>query len=111
MRAIRVNKQKQEYVHTEGKQKRLRAIVQGRVQGIGFRYFVMEEARRLQLTGLCRNLRNGDVEVIAEGEEGPLEALLVALGQGPRMSNVEHVEAVWLAPTGEFRTFSIASTR
>lgn len=96
---------------TEGRQKRLIAIAHGRVQGVGFRYYVMENARHLQLSGVCRNLRNGDVEVIAEGEEGALEALVVALKQGPRSSRVEDVTVVWLPPTNEFRTFMIGSTR
>lgn len=95
----------------EGKQKRLRAVVQGRVQGVGFRYFVAERAHDLRLSGLCRNLRSGDVEVIAEGEEGALEAFLAALQAGPRASRVEGVHAAWLPATGEFRTFSIAETR
>lgn len=95
----------------EGKTKRLRAVVQGRVQGVGFRYFVIEQARMLHLVGLVRNLRNGDVEVIAEGEEGPLEALLVALKNGPRMSHIENMHDSWSSATGEYRTFSVASTK
>ncbi|MCE5323853.1 acylphosphatase [bacterium] len=95
----------------EGSTKRLRAVVQGRVQGVGFRYFVIEQARMLHLVGLVRNLRNGDVEVIAEGEEGPLEAMLVALKNGPRMSYIENVHAVWSPATGEYKTFFAASTR
>lgn len=91
--------------------KRLRAVVQGRVQGVGFRYFAMERARELRLVGLCRNLSNGDVEVIAEGEEGPLEALLVALHQGPRAAHVEEVHAAWLPATGEFTAFRVTSSR
>jgi acylphosphatase len=91
--------------------KRLRAVVQGRVQGVGFRYFVQERAHELQLVGTCRNLTNGDVEVIAEGEQGALEALLVSLQNGPRMAHVEQVHAVWLPPTGEFTGFWIGSTR
>ncbi|MGC8862000.1 MAG: acylphosphatase [Armatimonadota bacterium] len=90
---------------------RLVAIVRGRVQGVGFRYFVIDRARELHLTGICRNLRNGDVEVIAEGERGALEALLVALRTGPRLAHVEEVRATWLPPTNEFTTFSIAPTR
>ena len=97
--------------YKEGKRKRLVVVVEGRVQGIGFRYFVSEEASHLRLVGLCRNLRNGSVEVIAEGEEGALEALLVALKRGPRMSRIENVHFAWLPPTNEFTTFSIASTR
>ena len=94
----------------EQSQKRLHAVVQGRVQGVGFRYFVIEEANRLHLAGVVRNLRNGDVEVIAEGEEGPLEALLVALKNGPRMAHVEKVHAVWEPTRNEFSSFIIAST-
>ena len=92
-------------------QKRLRAVVQGRVQGVGFRYFVLDRAQGLQLVGECRNLRNGDVEVIAEGEQGALEALLVALKQGPRMAHIENVHAVWSPATGEFTGFRIGGTR
>jgi len=91
--------------------KRLVAIVQGRVQGVGFRYFVAERAAELHLVGICRNLANGDVEVIAEGEQGALEALLAALHTGPRMAHVEKVHAIWLPATGEFTRFSIAPTR
>ncbi|MCE5198645.1 MAG: acylphosphatase [Armatimonadota bacterium] len=86
-------------------QKRLHAVVQGRVQGVGFRYFVMETAREFQLVGIVRNLRNGDVEVIAEGEEGALEALLVALKNGPRMARVDNVHTAWSPSTGEFTSF------
>lgn len=100
-----------EYSRVEGKHKRLRAIVQGRVQGVGFRYFVSDNARHLQLKGFCRNLRNGDVEVVAEGEEGALEALLVALKQGPRTSHVENVHAIWSPQTNEFTSFMILPTR
>ena len=91
--------------------KRLRAVVQGRVQGVGFRYWIMEQASRLKLVGTCRNLRNGDVEVVAEGEEGALEALVAMLHNGPRMAHVDNVIVIWEPPTGEFTTFSIALTR
>ena len=89
---------------------RIRVVMQGRVQGVGFRYFIQERAFELQLKGICRNLRNGDIEVIAEGERGALEALLAALENGPRMANVEKVHAVWLPATNEFIGFRIAST-
>jgi len=96
---------------SEGKKKRLEAIIQGRVQGVGFRYFVMDHASRLQLVGVCRNLRCGDVQVVAEGPEGALEALLVALHRGPTMSRVDKVHVVWRPPTQEFTSFSLAPTR
>ena len=91
-------------------QSRLRAIVQGRVQGVGYRYFVMDRASSLQLTGIVRNLRGGDVEVVAEGERGALEALLAALKSGPCMSHVQNVVTLWLEPTDEFSLFRIAGT-
>lgn len=96
---------------SEAKQRRLLAVIQGRVQGVGFRYFVNDLARQLQLTGTVRNLRNGDVEVIAEGEEGALEALLAHLHHGPSGSRVEKVHAVWSPSANEFTTFTIANTR
>lgn len=91
--------------------KRLHAVVQGRVQGVGFRYFVQERAHDLQLAGSVRNLRNGDVEVIAEGEKGALEALLVALQNGPRGAHVENVITVWSPATGELAGFRVAGTQ
>lgn len=96
---------------TERKSRRLHAVVQGRVQGVGFRYFVSETAARLRLTGICRNLRNGDVEVVAEGEQGALEALEVTLRKGPGSSRVDNIHAIWLPATGEFSKFTIAATR
>jgi len=91
--------------------KRLHAVCQGRVQGVGFRYFVQERAHDLRLTGFVRNMRNGDVEVVAEGEQGALEALLVGLQQGPRSAHVENVHTVWSPATGEFHGFRIAGTQ
>ena len=81
------------------------------VQGVGFRYFVLDAATNLRLVGLCRNLRNGDVEIIAEGENGALQAFLIAVKDGPRMAYVDNVHAVWLPATGEFTTFRIAETK
>lgn len=90
---------------------RIRAIVQGRVQGVGFRYWAAEQASRLQLVGTCRNMTNGDMEVVAEGEKGALEALEAMLHNGPRAAHIEQVHIIWQPPTGEFTTFSIAPTR
>jgi len=63
--------------------KRLHATVSGRVQGVGFRNFVQEEALKLDLTGWVRNTREGDVEVVVEGPEPALSRLMVALRRGP----------------------------
>ncbi len=90
---------------------RLRAVIQGRVQGVGFRYFATERASHLRLVGTVRNLRDGDVEVIAEGPRGALEALLAGLYHGPSMARVDNIHAVWLPATGEFTTFRHARTQ
>jgi acylphosphatase len=82
--------------------------VHGRVQGVGFRYYVQDEARRLGLRGYTRNLADGrTVEAIAEGTRGALEQLLASLRQGPPGSYVERVGATWEPATGEFSGFSI----
>jgi len=71
---------------------RRRYIVQGRVQGVGFRWFVLQEGQRLGLAGLARNLRDGSVEVVAEGSVERLTELEQALRQGPRSAHVDRVE-------------------
>ena len=68
-------------------------LVSGRVQGVGFRWFVVKEATSLGLTGWTRNLPDGRVEVVAQGEPGAVEALAAALAQGPPHARVGRVEA------------------
>ena len=88
-------------------QSRLFAIVEGRVQGVGFRYFVAEEAAKQNATGWVRNRRNRTVEVMAEGDRPHLENLLAALQNGPPAAHVIHVKHNWEEATGEFRNFRI----
>jgi len=89
---------------------RLHAIVEGRVQGVGFRYFVEENAYQLNLTGWVRNRWDGTVEVLAEGDRQTLEKFLSFLHRGPRAAYVSTVEVVWLPATGEFTRFSVRVT-
>lgn len=89
---------------------RLHATVTGRVQGVSFRYFVLDEADQLDLSGWVRNRWNGSVEVVAEGKRQNLEQLLQALRKGPPMASVENVDFEWLAHTGEFSGFSVTTT-
>src|SRR5438309_10511235 len=70
---------------------RSRFLVHGHVQGVGFRWWVWRQATRLGLRGLARNLRDGSVEVIAEGAESALAELERALAQGPPDAKVECV--------------------
>lgn len=69
----------------------LRAVVRGRVQGVGFRMFVVREAHRLGLAGFTRNLPDGTVEVLATGEAGSLNSLVLRLEQGPPGARVDAV--------------------
>ena len=75
--------------------KQLHAIVRGRVQMVGYRYFVLEEARALGLAGWVRNLDDGSVELVAEGPEERLRQLETALRDGPRLARVDDVDARW----------------
>jgi acylphosphatase len=86
----------------------LRALVRGRVQGVGFRIFAVEQAAALGLSGYARNLSNGaSVEVVAEGPLPGLEALLAQLRHGPPLARVERVDVSWAAPTGEYKGFGV----
>jgi acylphosphatase len=66
-------------------------LVKGRVQGVGFRWFVHHEAAEIGLRGWVRNTDDGDVEVLAAGEPEQLKDLMKALGQGSRGSRVDAV--------------------
>lgn len=89
---------------------RLHAMVEGSVQGVGFRQFVLKTAIQLNLTGWVRNTYQGSVEVIAEGRSDILDALLFALKQGPRHAYVTHVNSEFLPASGEFADFTIQFT-
>jgi acylphosphatase len=84
-----------------------RAVVRGMVQGVGFRFFVVGQARRLGLTGMVRNLPDGRVEALARGPRKDLETLLDALRRGPRMSRVEGVDVQWDVAAPERGEFEI----
>jgi acylphosphatase len=88
----------------------LHARVKGRVQGVGFRYFVIRSAAELELTGWVRNTYDGDVEVMAEGEQSQLERLLNRLNSGPPVALVSDVEVEWQPATGRYKSFSVRFT-
>jgi len=86
----------------------LSATVYGRVQGVYFRYFVRNVARKLGLKGYVRNLASGDaVEVQAEGEKLQLTKLLEQLKVGPSGAWVKSVEIDWSEYSGQFTDFSV----
>jgi acylphosphatase len=84
--------------------------VSGRVQGVGFRYFTHEVARRLGLVGYVMNLKDGAVRIYAEGPREPLEEFLKVLQKGAGGAQVREVRSVWGAATGQHSTFTIQPT-
>jgi len=66
-------------------------LIQGRVQGVGFRWFVHREASELQLRGWVRNTEEGEVEIVVAGDAESLEDLRISLRRGPRGSRVDRV--------------------
>ena len=86
----------------------LRAIIHGRVQLVMFRDFTQRRAKKLGLKGFVRNLEDGSVEVLAQGEQQQLELLLDALHRGPLLAHVESVDSEMREPTAAFDTFKIS---
>jgi len=84
-----------------------RFLIRGGVQGVGFRYFVIAAARRLGLSGWTRNLNDGRVEVMAQGESDRLDLLAGELARGPLAARVEAVEAADLAPDPALNGFDV----
>jgi acylphosphatase len=84
-----------------------RYIVRGRVQGVGYRWFVDHEARELGLAGWVRNNFDGTVEVLAMGSEQQQAALRGKLRQGPRAARVDEVQESPAEPVAGLKTFRI----
>lgn len=86
--------------------KQVRVRVSGRVQGVGFRYFVWTQAVRLGVHGFVRNRPDGTVEVVAEGADEAVDALLAAVRTGPRFAEVRDMVITESDPAG-YRSFDI----
>ena len=89
---------------------RLEAVVRGRVQGVGFRYFVLREAARLGLRGWVANEADGSVRCVAEGRKRDLEELLAGLREGPGGAVVRSVSEAWMPAAGRFDGFRVRSS-
>lgn len=85
----------------------LHAYVHGWVQGVGFRYFVVEHALALGLRGYARNDRDGSVEVLAQGSRPALDRLLTLLREGPPAAYVREVHTEWRQPTEHLSGFHV----
>lgn len=86
---------------------RVHLLVSGTVQGVSYRWSTKEEATRLGLTGWVRNLADGRVEAIAEGERDVLEKLVEWCRRGPPSARVTDVAATWSDATGEWIRFTV----
>jgi len=84
-----------------------RAKIIGRVQGVGYRFFAEDVARRLNINGYVKNLYDGSVEVYAEAEKEILEQFIEELERGPGLSRVDKVEVEWLNKKPEYQNFRI----
>ena len=87
---------------------RIHALVQGVVQGVGFRYFVLNAARTAGLVGYVKNLRDGSVEILAEGPREDLARFARDVSEGPRRGLVKDVQLRWTESTGEFESFEVS---
>ena len=82
-------------------------LINGLVQGVGYRFFTQRAAARHQVHGYVKNLKDGRVEAFAEGDENAVKAFHDELLAGPHYSRVEEVEELVLEPHGSFSTFII----
>ena len=88
---------------------RLDVTVRGRVQGVGFRYYVLREAMDLALSGWVANGPDGTLRCVAEGLRPQLEVLLRLLEAGPPSARIDNVDAAWGPASGSFASFEIRS--
>ena len=97
-------------MNTQQDLKKIHSLVHGRVQGVGFRYFVQQVAATHNILGWVRNLRSGSVEIEAEGTDENLNAFLKLVARGPSGSHVDKLETKWLPATNLFDKFQIKRT-
>jgi acylphosphatase len=86
---------------------RAHVYVSGRVQGVGFRYATYDQAVRLKLAGWVRNLADGRVEAVFEGDEDAVRKMVAWCRTGPPGAFVQRIEVEWEPATGELREFGI----
>jgi len=87
---------------------RAHVLVSGRVQGVYYRSYAVDEARMLGITGWVRNIRGNRVEAVLEGDSESVEKMIAWCWEGSPSSRVSDVEVTWEEPTGEFSDFSVA---
>jgi len=88
--------------------KQLHVLYEGHVQGVGFRYSAQHIAQTYAVTGYVRNLADGRVEVVAEGEENEVERFIEHIKTSPLRDYIQNSVQVWRAPLGTYKRFNIA---
>jgi acylphosphatase len=87
--------------------KRLHAIVYGRVQGVGFRYYAYYEALKQQLTGWIKNNDDGTVELEVQGEKEAVQSFIEKISEGPPFAKVTKLETAYIEPISNEKTYRI----
>lgn len=88
--------------------KQIKIQVSGRVQGVGFRFFTYQQAKKLNLLGYVKNLDNGDVEIIALGESMKIDSLIHWLNSGgPTSAKISNIKIIQLAPQNDLTSFNV----
>ncbi len=82
-------------------------VARGRVQGVGFRFFVREQAARYGVRGWVRNKADGSVEILAEGKREILQNFVEVVREGPRFGRVSDLVVDWVEPSNDFTGFNI----
>ncbi len=85
-------------------------MVEGAVQGVGFRYFTWQKASELHIAGWVRNRMDGNVEIVAEGSETAIERFTAAIKKGSPFSHVENVDVYVYDHSKHFTTFDVVSS-
>ena len=85
----------------------IKGYVEGRVQGVGFRYFVKNNANQLNVTGYAKNLPDTRVEFVLQGEQAAITSLLQKINRGPSNSSVKSLESQLQDTDEHYRNFSI----
>ena len=86
---------------------RVRLVIAGRVQGVAFRAYAVDEAERLGVHGWVRNLPDGRVEAVAEGRRDAVEAFVAWCRRGPPAARVDDISVTWEPHRGEFAAFEV----
>lgn len=86
---------------------RIHSLFSGTVQGVGFRFTTKNLAKHFPVTGYVKNLDNGQVEVVAEGQEADLRVFLKHIRESDLATYIRNVKTEWLPATGQYRCFDI----